>query len=94
MFRLLILAAAFAGVWLLYNATRSYVARRLRYVDAVQKPGAPFIAGIVAAVVALPVVAILPVVGVGTAISAGIAVGLGVQAGAKGPRLGSEVLPP
>ena len=67
----------------LHGSTRRFVRNRLRYVDAVQTPLAPFIAGIASAVVLLPIVALLPLVGVGTAISVGFAVGAGVAAGAR-----------
>lgn len=66
-----------------YHQTRSFVTRRLRYVDAVQTALAPVVAGIAAAVVALPLVAIIPLLGAGTALSLGLAVGLGVAAGAR-----------
>ena len=69
-----------------YAQTRRFVTRRLRYVDAVQNALAPFIAGIAAAVVALPLVAIIPLVGIGTALSFGFAVGAGVAAGAREAR--------
>ena len=69
-----------------YAQARSFVTRRLRYVDAVQNPLAPFIAGIVSAVVLLPIVALLPLVTTGTAISVGLAVGMGVFAGARDVR--------
>ena len=52
---------------LAYAQTRSFVARRLRYVDAVQHTFAPVLCGIAAAVVAMPLVAIIPLLGLGTA---------------------------
>jgi len=66
-----------------YAQARSFVTRRLRYVDAVQNALAPFIAGIAAAVIAMPLVAIIPILGVGTALTFGFAVGAGVMAGAR-----------
>ncbi|MEP6990019.1 MAG: hypothetical protein ABJA80_03745 [bacterium] len=68
---------------LAYAQSKRFVTRRLRYVDAVQSALAPFIAGAVVAVVALPLVAVIPLVGIGTALSLGLAVGLGVSAGAR-----------
>ena len=68
---------------LAYAQTRSFVTRRLRYVDAVQHTFAPFLCGIAAAVVAMPLVAIVPLLGLGTALSFGFAVGAGVAAGAR-----------
>ena len=73
------LGVAIAG----FSASRNFVTRRLRYVDAVQTAIAPIVAGLVAGVVALPLVAILPLVGVGTAITFGLSVGTGVAAGAR-----------
>jgi hypothetical protein len=72
-----------AIVTVTYAQTRSFVTRRLRYVDAVQNSLAPFAAGIAAAVLAMPLVAIIPLLGVGTALSFGFAVGMGVAAGAR-----------
>jgi hypothetical protein len=66
-----------------YVKSRDFVRRRLRYVDGIQKPGAPLIAAGVATAVALPVVAILPVVAGGAALLFGAAVGLGTRAGAR-----------
>lgn len=75
-------AAALIGGFVV---TRAFVRRRLRFVDAVQKPSAPLIAGAAAAVVALPVT-LLPVVTVGTAVAFGIGVAGGVASGRSGPR--------
>jgi hypothetical protein len=47
---------------------------------------------VLAAVVAIPLVAILPIVGVGTALFFGASVGLGVAAGAKDIRRGNAGL--
>lgn len=64
-----------------YISTRNWVSRRLRYVDAVQTPIAPVLAGVAATAVALPLAAIVPLVGGGTAILFGIGVGAGTRAG-------------
>jgi hypothetical protein len=66
-----------------YFQARGWVRRRLRFVDAVQNPLAPIIAGTVAAVIAGPVVWLLPFVGLGTALLFGGGVGLGVLHGAR-----------
>jgi hypothetical protein len=66
-----------------YAQSRSFVTRRLRYVDAVQMPIAPFIAGLAAALVAWPFTAIIPFIGLGPALGFGVAVGLGVATGAR-----------
>lgn len=80
-------AAALIGGFVV---TRGFVRRRLRFVDAVQKPSAPLIAGAAAAVVALPVT-LLPVVTVGTAVAFGIGVAGGVASGRSD---GPPPLPP
>jgi len=66
-----------------YAQARSFVTRRLRYVDAVHTAMAPLIAGVGAALIALPVVAFIPFIGAGTALSFGLAVGAGVAAGSR-----------
>jgi hypothetical protein len=76
---IVVTAAGIAG----YVKSRNFVHSRLRYVDDVQKPAAPFIAAGVATAVALPVVAVLPVIAGGTALLFGAAVGLGTRAGAR-----------
>ena len=76
-------AASTVVAILAYAQARSFVTRRLRYVDAVQSTLAPFLAGAAAALIALPIVALLPLVGVGTALTLGLAVGAGVAAGAR-----------
>lgn len=86
MFLILGLIASTIVAVLGYSQARAFVTRRLRYVDAVHTPIAPFAAGAIAAVVALPIVAILPIVGVGTALSFGLSVGAGVAAGSKDVR--------
>lgn len=66
-----------------YLRSKSFVARRLRYVDAVQSPAAPIVAGAAATALATPVVWALPIVGAGTAIVFGIATAVGTRAGVK-----------
>jgi len=78
---LAVTAAALVGGFVI---ARDFVRRRLRYVDAVQRPSAPLIAGVAAAAVALPV-ALLPVGTVGTAIALGIGVAGGVASGRNAP---------
>jgi hypothetical protein len=63
--------------------SQRFVENRLRYVDAVQRPYAPLLAGVIAGVVAIPIVAILPVIGVGTAVLFGVSVFAGVASGAR-----------
>lgn len=67
-----------------YVVTKNFVRRRLRFVDAVQKPAAPVVAGAVAAAALLPVT-ILPAVGVGTMLALGVGVAGGVASGRSTP---------
>ena len=67
-----------------YVVTKNFVRRRLRYIDAVQRPSAPVIAGAVAAAALIPVT-ILPAVGVGTMIALGVGVAGGVASGRSSP---------
>ncbi|MEO8561166.1 MAG: hypothetical protein ABI601_03765 [bacterium] len=83
MFFVLSFLAGTALAILGYAQARSFVTRRLRYVDAVHTTLAPFIAGVGAALIALPIMAFLPYVGAGTALSFGVAVGAGVAAGSR-----------
>lgn len=74
------------GLWVGHNAIRDYVARRLRFVDAIHKPYVPFVAGGVATALALPITTLLPVLSAGTAVGVGLAVGFGVLNGARAVR--------
>lgn len=79
------LAIAFAAAVFGYVQTRSFVRRRLAYVDAVHTGVAPVIAGAAAFAVMLPVAA-LPLVTGFTALAVGVGVGAGVSAGSKDTR--------
>jgi len=83
MIGLLIGLAALGGGFV---ATRDFVRRRLRFVDAVQRPAAPLVAGLAATAIALPVAA-LPLVTVWTAAAFGVGVAGGVASGRRPPRL-------
>ena len=83
MFQLVILGVAGIGVVWSHLKIRQYVRTKLRYVDVVQNPLFPWIAGACAAAVAAPIVWALPVVGAGTALLFGVGVGSGVALGAK-----------
>jgi hypothetical protein len=78
---LAVAAAAFG-----YIQTRSFVRRRLAYVEAVQSAVAPVLAGAAAFALALPVVGLLPFIGGGTALLFGASVGVGVSSGARDTR--------
>lgn len=69
--------------------TRNFVRRRLRFVDVVQKPAAPLIAGTIAAVALLPAT-ILPAIGVGTALALGVGVAGGIASGRNAPPPSSD----
>jgi hypothetical protein len=82
MFSLLLgLAISMAVAIFGYSRARAFVSERLRYVDAVNHPLAPLMAGAGAFLVGALVAGFLPIVGVGTALTFGLAVGLGVSAG-------------
>lgn len=73
-------AAAFG-----FYYAREFVRRRLTYVDAAQRPIAPIIAGVGAALIATPLVWILPL-GISAAVLFGVGVGAGVAAGGRANR--------
>ena len=78
-----LLAAGIAGVYG-HMKSRSFVGRRLRYTDLVEKPALGLWTGVGATLLAAPVVAVLPVVGAGTAIAVGIGVGTRRRIGRAG----------
>jgi CHASE2 domain-containing sensor protein len=82
---LITLAAGIAG----FILARSFVRRRLRFVDAVHSPIAPLLAGCVSALVAWPAV-LLPMVTLSTALVFGIGTGLGTASGARALREGDR----
>jgi hypothetical protein len=86
MLQLLILLAAGIGGFLL---ARTFVRRRLRFVDAVHAPFAPLVAGVVAAALAWPL-AMLPAVTTLTAVTFGIGTALGTASGASLLRRGDQ----
>ena len=83
---LIAFAIAFVVATLGHKYARDMVSRRLRYVPAAQTARAPIIAGVGAALVAIPLAAVLPLVGLGTALCFGLAVGMGAAAGARDVR--------
>ncbi len=86
MIEIIVIAAAGAASIFGYIKARRFVRERLRYVDGVHSRGAPVIAGVVAALLAAPVVWLLPFVGGGSALVFGLAVAGGVRAGARDHR--------
>lgn len=95
MWDLIILGVTLGISWLSYGTARRFVRERLRYVEAALTLGGAVVAGVIAAVVAAPVVGLLhivPLVGSlvsgGTALVFGLSVGLGVRSGAKDVKRG------
>jgi hypothetical protein len=100
MLGIIAIATTFAISWISYGVARRFVRERLRYVEAALKPSAAVIAGLIALLVASPVVTLLhiiPILGViiggGTAVVFGLSVGLGVNAGAKDVKRGYVIGP-
>jgi hypothetical protein len=91
MFDALFATIAFAGSAIAgvggYLVSRSFVRRRLRFVDAVQSPVAPLIAGGIAFMIALPLT-LLPVVTMSVAVLFGLGCGLGTASGVRALRRG------
>jgi len=76
-------AAAIGG----FVLARRFVPQRLRFVDGIRSPAAPFVAGLVAALIAWPA-ALLPIVTTGTAALFGIGAGMGTASGIKALKRG------
>ncbi len=70
-------AAAIYG----YIKTRQFVRRRLRFVDAVNNPMAPLVAGGAVGLLTIPVVSLLPLIGGLSAVFFGLGIGVGIGAG-------------
>lgn len=83
MIELIVFGLAGAGIVAGYAKTRSFVRERLRFVDAVYRPAAPFVAGGAATVAAAPLAWLIPFVGGGAALLFGAAVGYGVVRGRR-----------
>ncbi|HXE58649.1 MAG TPA: hypothetical protein VNK43_11665 [Gemmatimonadales bacterium] len=80
---LVAVAAGLAG----FVLARNFVRHRLRFVDAVYRPGAPVIAGMAAGLLALPA-AMLPIVTTTAAALFGVGTGLGTASGVKALKRG------
>jgi hypothetical protein len=80
---------AVAGVFG-FVLTRRFVARRLRFVDAIYNPAAPFFIAALAMLVSWPV-SILPLVSATASAFFGIGAGLGTASGVKALRKGTAV---
>jgi hypothetical protein len=79
MLRILITLVTGLGGYLL---AREFVSRRLRFVDAVQSPFAPLIAGLLAGILVWPL-ALLPLLSIVSVVVFGIGVGFGTASGAR-----------
>lgn len=85
-----LLVTVAAGVFA-FGLAREYVRNRLRFVDALRHPIAPWLVALLATVILVPVVALLHVVhlvGMGTALVVGGATGLGTASGVKALKRG------
>jgi hypothetical protein len=91
MLGLFALALSLGASWFGYSTARRFVRERLRYVEAALSPGAAIIAGIGAAVVAIPLTWLLPLIGPGTAVVFGLGTGLGARAGASDVKRGYRI---
>lgn len=81
---LLVTVVAAVGGFIL---ARNFVRRRLRFVDAIRSPAAPWIVGLAAAVVAWPAAA-LPLITTFTTTLFGVGAGLGTASGVKALKRG------
>lgn len=87
MFGFLSLALTVAAAILGFVAARNFVRRKLRFVDGIRSPAAPWIAGLGVAVVAWPAAA-LPLITTVTTTLFGVAAGLGTASGVKALKRG------
>jgi hypothetical protein len=88
MLGLLSLAVTVAAVAGGFVIARDFVVRRLRFVDEVRSPLAPWVAGVGVALVAWPI-AILPLITTTTTTLLGVAAGFGTASGVKALKRGT-----
>ena len=91
LFSLIGLLVTAGAAILAFGIAREYVRNRLRFVDVVRHPLAPWAAALVATIVMTPVVLVLSVVhlaGMATAVIVGGATGLGTASGVKALKRG------
>lgn len=72
-----------------FMIARNFVQRRLRFVDSIYSPAAPWLAGLGAALIAWPVAA-LPLITTTTTTIFGIGAGLGTASGVKALKRGER----
>jgi hypothetical protein len=82
--RLLITAGLMFGGFVF---AKNFVRQRLRFVDGIRSPIAPWLAGLGAAVIAWPM-ALLPLITTVTTVLFGVATGLGTASGVKALKRG------
>ncbi|MEO5798187.1 MAG: hypothetical protein ABIZ70_09900 [Gemmatimonadales bacterium] len=88
MFGLVSLVITAAAGLFMFGLAREFVRNKLRFVDAVKSPIAPWMAGFAVLIVAAPIAALLPLVTGFTAAIAGLATGLGTASGVKALKRG------
>jgi hypothetical protein len=95
LFTLVGLVVTAAATLAAFGMAREYVRNRLRFVDGVRNPIAPWVAALIATVILTPVVALLHIVpiigslvGFGTALFVGVGTGLGTASGVKALKRG------
>jgi hypothetical protein len=95
LFSLIGLLVTVAAALVAFGIAREYVRNRLRFVDGVRHPVAPWIVALIATVILTPVVALIHIVpiigslvGFGTALFVGIGTGLGTASGVKALKRG------
>jgi len=76
-----------AAVVVGYVVARNFVRRRLRFVDGIRSPFAPWLAGLGAALIAWPA-ALLPLITTTTTALFGVAAGFGTASGVRALKRG------
>ena len=92
MFSLIGIGISIAVAVIAYVQTRDFVRRRLRYVDKVQRPIAPWVAGAAVALVGVPSPPFFRSSVLGTAIVLGASVGTAVAHGVRDIKRGGSEL--
>ena len=88
LFSIVGLIVTVAGTIFAFGLAREFVRNRLRFVDGVRHPLAPWFTWIGVTVLLVPVVWILPLVGTATAVLIGAGAGLGTSSGVKALKRG------
>jgi hypothetical protein len=87
--RLIYLGLFIAAGVIGFSIARTFVRRRLRFVDGIYSPAAPWLAGLAAAVIAWPI-AVLPLITTSMTTMFGIGAGLGTASGVKALKRGER----